>query len=150
MAKSTPAILCPSAQPDTPEARVFAVIGGTVAEPEAAYLDEALPVTEEVLAMAGPVSPAEVFRFAAPCAASVCQHFDGQASACTLAAKTVKLADTVVQTLPRCAIRRDCRWWQQEGMVACQRCPQVVTVDAARSGAMLRAADPSNREAGRA
>ncbi len=143
MAKTTTDILCPSARPDIPGARVFAIMAGTVAEPEAAYLDEALPVTDEVLAMSGPVTPTEVFRFAAPCGTSSCQHFDGQASSCKLAAKTVNLAHTVVQTLPRCAIRRDCRWWQQEGMVACQRCPQVVTVNLVPSEAMRQAADPS-------
>jgi hypothetical protein len=143
MAKTTSDILCPSARPDIPGARVFAIMAGTVAEPEAAYLDEALPVTDEVLAMAGPVTPTEVFRFAAPCGAAACQHFDGQHSACTLAHKTVALAQTVVQTLPRCAIRRECRWWVQEGMVACQRCPQVVTVNLVPSQAMQRAADPS-------
>jgi hypothetical protein len=33
----------------------------------------------------------------------------------------------VVDALPACAIRPACRWWQQEGKAACQRCPQVVT-----------------------
>jgi len=33
----------------------------------------------------------------------------------------------VEDNLLACAIRRDCRWWLQEGKSACLRCPQVVT-----------------------
>ncbi|MEH2255413.1 hypothetical protein [Nostoc sp.] len=33
----------------------------------------------------------------------------------------------VAEALPPYSIRRDCRWWQQEGKAACMRCPQVIT-----------------------
>jgi hypothetical protein len=33
----------------------------------------------------------------------------------------------VVDGLPACTIRRECRWFRQEGRAACQRCPQIVT-----------------------
>jgi hypothetical protein len=29
--------------------------------------------------------------------------------------------------VPACNIRRDCRWFRQEGRAACQRCPQIAT-----------------------
>src|SRR5574338_384666 len=121
--------LCPSANPDWAGARVFAVVGGTPAEPRAAYLDQTRPITAELLALAGPTDPAEVFRAAAPCAGGVCMHFDSRDQACGLARKTVRLVPVVVNRLPRCAIRADCQWWRQEGAAACRRCPQVVTLN---------------------
>ena len=142
---TTPETLCPSAQPDWDGARLFAVVGGTSDKPETAYLDRPQPVTEELLALAGPVEPAEVFRFAAPCAKGGCCHFDEAADNCRLVEKTVRLAPIVFEKLPRCAIRSDCRWWQQEGVSACRRCPQVVTVDFSPSAEMREAADPTAR-----
>ncbi|MBL8447693.1 MAG: hypothetical protein JNJ44_09820 [Zoogloeaceae bacterium] len=137
-----PITLCPSAQPDWQDARVFAVVGGTPDRPETAYLDQAEPVTPELLALASPVAPAEVFRIAAPCAQGACQHFDNTGHACRLAQKTVGLMPIAFEKLPRCAIRADCRWWQQEGASACRRCPQVVTVNFTPTRSMRQAADP--------
>ncbi|MEI2578579.1 nitrogen fixation protein [Scytonema sp. PRP1] len=117
--------LCPSARPEWQDSIVFAVIGGTVAEPRVAYLNQSQPVTDELIAKANPVTPTEIFRTAAPCAAMACQHFDGKD--CRLAMRIVEKLPAVVEELPPCSIRRDCRWWQQEGKAACMRCPQVIT-----------------------
>lgn len=136
--------LCPSAQPDWEGVRLFAVVGGTPDRPETAYLDRTQPVTDELLELAGPVAPAEIFRFAAPCAKNRCQHFDGARDTCRLAEKTVRYTQISVLKLAHCAIRRSCRWWQQEGFMACQRCPQVVTVNYQPSPEMRRAADPGS------
>lgn len=140
-----PETLCPSAQPDWEGAQLFAVVGGTSDKPETAYLDRPQPLTKEILALAGPVEPAEVFRFAAPCAKSACCHFDEAAENCRLVEKTVRLAPIVFEKLPKCAIRSGCRWWQQEGVSACKRCPQVVTVDYFPSDEKRMAADPTKR-----
>jgi hypothetical protein len=137
-----PETLCPSAQPDWDGARVIGVVGGTPERPETAYLDQAQPVTQEILDLAGPVAPAEVFRFAAPCANSACGHYDGEEHKCRLAEKTVRWVEQAVDNLPKCSIRASCRWWQQEGPAACRRCPQVVTINFAPSRAMRDAADP--------
>jgi hypothetical protein len=120
------------------------VVGGTVEEPRVGYLERPLEVTEETLALAAPVKPTEVFRFAAPCAASQCQHFDG--SQCVLATRTVALLPRVVGRLPRCAIRPRCRWWAQEGPAACFRCPQIVTEYSGASATVRQAATPNERE----
>jgi hypothetical protein len=120
-------ILCPSAQPDCQGARVFGVVSGTADAPEVAYLPAPLPVTDELMQLAKPVRPGEVFRMAAPCACRGCGHFAPEASQCRLAAKIVQQRPSVVDTLPPCSIRPECRWWQQEGKAACFRCPQVVT-----------------------
>jgi hypothetical protein len=117
--------LCPSARPEWVGSIVFGVVGGTVQDPRVAYLKQSQPVTDELITQASPVTPTEVFRTAAPCAAMGCQHFDGKD--CRLVMRIVEKLPAVVEGLTPCSIRRDCRWWQQEGKAACMRCPQVVT-----------------------
>jgi uncharacterized paraquat-inducible protein A len=56
--------------------------------------------------------------------------------------RIVEQLPTVTEALPPCAIRRDCRWWQQEGKAACMRCPQVVTDNYNASEQMRQAAAP--------
>jgi hypothetical protein len=132
--------LCPSAQPGMAGCVVFGVVGGTVEAPRVGYLDMPQPVTGELLALAQPVQPARVFRFAAPCACSGCDHFSG--SDCRLAARIVELLPAVVGSLPPCSLRPSCRWWRQEGKAACLRCPQVVTQVNHPSEQLRRAAQP--------
>lgn len=133
-------LLCPSAQPEQPSATVFAVIGGSVLQPRAAYLEALQPVTADLLALADPVQPTEVFRFAAPCAESGCLHYDG--STCTLARRTVTMLEEVTERLPRCRIRGACRWFAEQGVAACRRCPAIVTTNHAPPDAMRAAAEP--------
>jgi hypothetical protein len=135
--------MCPSAQPDWEGSQVIGVVGGTADEPQVAYLAEPTPVTDELLALARPVTPTEVFRIAAPCANTGCGHFSKEQSTCKLAEKIVRWAPVVVEKLPACSIRPDCRWWQQEGRAACMRCPQVVTDRFQAPEALAKAADPT-------
>jgi hypothetical protein len=74
----------------------------------------------------------EIFRTAASCAESGC-----------IITQIVEKLPPVVEELPPCSIRRDCRWWQQEGKVACMRCPQIVTDNYSPSEQLRQAADPS-------
>lgn len=117
--------LCPSARPESEDSIVFGIISGTVAEPRVAYLKHPLPITDELIAKASPITPTEIFRMATPCAAKACLHFDGQD--CRLAKQIAEKLPAVAEELPPCSIRRDCRWWKQEGKAACMRCPQVIT-----------------------
>ncbi len=120
-------LLCPSAQPDMGGSRLFAVVSGTVEQPLAAYLAKALQVTPQLLAMTGPVEPTEIFRFAAPCARQACVHFDG--TYCQLAKRVAQYMPAVVDRLPACPIRSRCRWFREQGGVACKACPAIVTKD---------------------
>jgi hypothetical protein len=117
--------LCPSARPEWGDTIVFGVITGTKDEPNVTYLKESQPVTDELIELAKPVTPTEVFRIAGTCATNQCQHFDG--ANCSLAQRVVDKLPIIEANLPPCAIRRDCRWWLQEGKAACYRCPQVIT-----------------------
>lgn len=135
--------LCPSAQPGMDGCVAFGVVGGTPEEPRLVHLTRALPVTDELLSLAGPVAPTEVFRFAAPCAGHACQHFDGED--CRLVRRVVQILPAVTaEELPPCTLRPTCRWWQQEGKAACARCPQIVTENYGPSEALTRAADPNS------
>jgi hypothetical protein len=136
--KSLP--LCPSALPAMPGSVVFGVVGEGSRPALLGYLDQVVPVTEEVLALAAPVEPTEIFRFAAPCAGPACRHFDG--SDCRLATRIVGLLPPVVEAVPPCQLRPTCRWWQQEGKTACLRCPQIVSETFAPSELLRRVAEP--------
>ena len=116
---------CPSAPASAEGARIFGVMTGTPEAHRVGYLTEALPVTVLLLALSGPVKPTELFRIAAPCAASGCKHF--KANSCSLAQRIVEATREVVSALPACQIRPTCRWFRQEGRAACFRCPQVMT-----------------------
>jgi hypothetical protein len=117
--------LCPSARPALDHSVVFGIVSGTIDAPRVVYLKKVQPVTEALIAKVQPVTPAEVFRTASACETKSCQHFDG--SNCRLATRIAEQFPVVSKQLPPCAIRRDCRWWQQEGNAACFRCPQVIT-----------------------
>jgi hypothetical protein len=133
--------MCPSAQPAMEGAFAFGVIGGTPVERRVGYLAERVPVTDELLALAGPVKPTEVFRFAAACAGDKCKHFDGHD--CNLATKLVQMMPPVTKALPACQLRPECRWWRQEGKSACMVCPSIRTEGYGLSEAQRKAADPS-------
>jgi len=119
--------LCPSAQPGMANCQVLGVMTEGEDGPRISYLNQRLQVTDEVLAMAAPAKPTEVFRFAATCEENKCTHFDGKD--CQLAKRIVQIMPAVVGALPPCIVRADCRWYRQEGGSACLRCPQVSTLN---------------------
>lgn len=109
----TAELLCPSAQPDMPHSVIFGVVGGTVDHPSVFYLSDPQPVTDRLLDLSGPVKPTELFRFAAPCAATRCQQYDG--ATCQLVDRLVQLVPTATDRLPRCRLRPRCRWGMSRG-----------------------------------
>jgi len=117
--------MCPSAQPDMADAVILGVRGGSLEAPFVSYLEQPEPVSAELLALSHPLPPTEVYRFAARCEERACRHFDGRN--CNLATRIVQILPAVVDALPACKIRHECRWFQQEGRPACMRCPQVIT-----------------------
>jgi hypothetical protein len=141
MAGKRLAVLCPSARPSQRDAGIIGIVLGDVAEPRVAYTPGVVAPNLSPNLPEG-VEPTEVFRFAAPCARAACRHF--QESKCQLASKVASNLQAVVSEPPPCAIRLSCRWWQQEGVAACLRCPQIVT-DTYRPSELLRqTADPES------
>jgi len=139
VAKSEPtSLLCPSAQPGMADAMIFGVVGGTADRPQVRYLTQPQPVTPELLEMAAPVKPTEVFRIAAVCAGSACPHHKD--SSCQLVRRVIALLPSEVASLPPCRVRPSCLWWQQEGRSACMRCPGIVTDGVTRDGRLMEVA----------
>jgi hypothetical protein len=138
--KGSRSVMCPSAQPEIPGSVAFGVIVGSADSPRVAWIERPVPVTSELLALTSPVAPTQVLRIAAPCQEKACCHFDG--TDCRLATRLVQLIPAVVESLPACRIRPDCRWFLQEGSAACRVCPQVVTYCVDPSAEMNHAATP--------
>jgi hypothetical protein len=116
---------CPSSPANAEGARIFGVTTGTPEAHRVGYLTKTVPLSEKMLALAGPAKPEEMFRIAAPCAGGSCKHFKD--NNCSLAKRIVEGVPAVVNALPACQIRSTCRWFRQEGKEACFRCPQVMT-----------------------
>jgi hypothetical protein len=132
---------CPSAQPDMDEAVLFGVVTGPADRPIVGYLEAAISVDDTIEGLAAPVDPREVFRFSAPCAETRCIHFED--ARCSLAERIVATPVEIDLRAPKCAIRPRCRWWNEQGLEACKRCPMVITLDYAPSTAMTKAASKS-------
>ncbi|MGC9948483.1 MAG: hypothetical protein ABSF64_19115 [Bryobacteraceae bacterium] len=118
--------LCPSAQPGMHNCKVLGVVQQDGPTPRLVYLNQPLPATPDVLALAAPLKPTEIFRLSATCAEGKCPHFDG--ADCRLATRVVRILPAAVEALPPCIIRKDCRWYSQEGGAACKRCPEITTI----------------------
>lgn len=108
--------------------------------PSVDYLAESTPVTEELLRLAEPLPPTEIFRIAAECAEGDCAHWS--VDACSLVERVVDLVPAESLTLPRCDVRRQCQWFAQSGRDACRRCARVVTQNVDPTAAMRMAATP--------
>lgn len=134
--------LCPSYRPELPGARAFAVVVGTPAQPEVAFMRRSMPVTDELLRRTGDVDPTEVFRFAGPCSRHGCRHYQASSGNCQLVRRSVQLLDSDARRAPPCAIRNACKWWRQEGKAACLRCPRIVSSHAVPSERFVAAARP--------
>jgi hypothetical protein len=118
--------------------QVLGVLENDGGKPMLSYLNQHVPTTHEILALAGEATPTQVFRFAATCEESKCLHFDG--CECKLASRIVQILPAVVGSLPPCVIRATCRWYAQEGGAACMRCPQIMTLNTSPSEELMLAA----------
>jgi hypothetical protein len=68
------------------------------------------------------------YRFAGPCVTSKCGFWTGEY--CGLGAKLVESYQDTGEPqleLPKCAIRRTCRWFAEQGPAACSPCSYVIT-----------------------
>jgi hypothetical protein len=134
-------LICPSAQPDMEDGLVLGVLEDTPEGKRLAWIEKPQPVTPQLLQLTRDVDPRNIFRFAARCEESRCVHFDGQD--CRLATRIVEILPRVVDVLPPCNIRPECRWYQQEGKAACFRCPEVATHVDQPSAEILSVATPT-------
>ena len=107
-----------------------------------AYVAGPVAFTNDLRVLTEPVDAAEVLRLAGPCAEGGCAHYANDR--CSLGERVVTELPPVVQRAPRCSIRSHCRWYAEQGIAACLRCPGIVT--SARQGSdrmRIAAAPPS-------
>jgi hypothetical protein len=135
------ALACPSAPPETPGSAVLGVVNGTPDNPCVTYLEELHPVTPDLLALSGSLAPTEIFRFAAPCQERACVHFDGVD--CRLATRIASNLPAATATAASCPLRSTCRWFRQEGIDVCFRCPQIITYTRGPSEQLIEIAMPA-------
>ena len=121
---------CPSARCEL-GASLLGIVGP---DGRVIHLAEPLSIDANFVAVAEQGrAPERRFRFVAECVEGRCRQWTG--SSCGVIDAVV--ADAPIQPvtmLPRCAMRRDCRWFSQHGGAACRVCDLVVT-DARRSTA---------------
>ena len=136
--RAAASLWCPSARPS--EGVIFGVRVADANVSGIDYLDRLVEATDDILKLAEPLDPREIFRFAAPCAESQCAHFTGHH--CSLIKRIVDTASPVVEDLPACRIRSRCRWFAEEAGEACRRCPGIITLQMHPDRAMETAAVP--------
>ena len=120
--REDPGALCPSARCED-----GAILLGVVAsDGRVAYLTPEVRIDPDFVARAAlGRAPERRFRFAQPCATADCGHWTG--SRCGLVEHAMAETPATVPTaLPRCSIRRECRWFAEQGRRACQVCPRVI------------------------
>lgn len=126
---------------------MLGVVGGTPERPTLVYLSDPVPVTPELLDKLGGVPAADALRIAAPCREDACSHF--RDSRCSLITKIVRaLPESEPDaSVPACHLRDKCRWWQQEKVAACRRCPVITTDQVYANELQWWIADPANSAA---
>ncbi|WP_434743030.1 hypothetical protein [Micromonospora sp. SH-82] len=121
-----PERMCPS----TPAANATVFLGMITPAGRVAYVTPQVPAEVALGTRTGEPGPVESrFRLAGPCVTSSCGFWTGVH--CGLGER---LADSYRETggpadvdLPKCAIRRSCRWYAEQGAPACAACSHVVT-----------------------
>jgi len=121
--KTTSPLLCPSARCS----QGVLLVGIIAADGTVGYMNPAPKISAEFTNKAGESgAPERRFRFGAPCQESRCCHWTGSRCAVIDGAKLV--AESLPQgerILPKCAVRRECRWFAQMGTDACFLCPSL-------------------------
>jgi hypothetical protein len=102
------------------------------------FLDRPLEVGAEAAAMLGnPEAANKTLRCAAPCEGGRCAHWSGRCGVPDMVAKVaLEHNRTLSAAALDCPIRSNCRWYEQQGLSACQICPSV-----ARAGVIVHS-DP--------
>nr|WP_294851663.1 hypothetical protein [uncultured Sphingomonas sp.] len=116
---------CPSAPASNPENKVFGVVLGDVETPRVGYLAKGIDLPDREKLVDRGIDPGHAFRFTGKCANTGCGQFKN--GGCRLGKDIVKMLEPVVDVAPACTIRSTCRWFAENGVEACLRCPQVTT-----------------------
>lgn len=123
MAASEQGLACPSARAEPGN-----LLYGRVAEGQVQRLGTPLEVSQDFIDTVSANGPPERrFRFAGTCQEGKCAQWTG--SGCGVIERVLTELAPIEEgvALPRCFLRATCRWFAQEGGVACKACSHVVT-----------------------
>ena len=117
-------LLCPS-YVAKPGALLYGVVN---AQGQTEYLEESIRVDQTFVTEAAKGrAPEERFRFAGACISKGCRQWDTASAGCGLVGKIVENMNRKAEAdLPECGIRPTCRWFAQQGSVACASCPEMI------------------------
>jgi hypothetical protein len=104
------------------------LLGVVQSDKKIALLQTPMPVTEDFVEKAFKAGdPEKRLRFAGRCAKSGCSQWTG--SRCGVIDDAMKQMEFAIDNvaLPKCDIRPDCRWFNQNGADACKVCPYIIT-----------------------
>lgn len=122
---SAPALACPSA-PATPGAGLLGMAGP---DGRIAFLRTLMQVDDSFLAAARAAGRPEArMRFTHKCQTTSCRQWTG--SSCGVITRVLQAmapGSVSPDVLTPCTIRGTCRWFAQEGAVACSACAEVLT-----------------------
>jgi hypothetical protein len=118
--------MCPS----TPVANATVFLGMITPAGRVAYVTPATPAEVALTTVDDSDTPVESrYRLAGPCATTSCGFWTSDH--CGLGAQLVSSYHEAVgpaeAELPKCAIRRTCRWFAEQGPAACPACSYVIT-----------------------
>lgn len=114
--------LCPS----SPMEKGALLMGLVNAQGQIDYLGTPIPINKKFIKIAFEGrSPGKRFRFANKCTESGCARW--KKGGCSVAEHASTIAIKSSKSTPNCGIRKACRWFSQEGVVACNICPMVIT-----------------------
>jgi hypothetical protein len=117
--------LCPSAR-CREDALLLGVIG---TNGQLNMIKPPMPITKDFIDVSSTGRRPELrFRFADKCQTSGCSRWiNGQCAVATHVAKSSDILSEKVISHQDCMIRKTCRWYLQEGSLACHACSYIVT-----------------------
>jgi hypothetical protein len=121
-----PERMCPS----TPAANATVFLGMITPAGRVAYVTPAVPSATVLQTLDDTAGTLESrYRFAGRCVTGSCGFWTGDhcGLGAKLAASYQEVAGAAPAELPRCAIRRTCRWFAEQGAAACSPCSYVTT-----------------------
>jgi hypothetical protein len=131
MEKHKESLQCPS-YIAKPGADLFGIVGK---DGKVEYLDEPIKIDKTFVESAKEYeqntgkSAEERFRFSGKCIEGGCSQWSHEHASCSLVGKVIeamnKKAEREELLLP-CAIRSKCRWFSQQGALACANCNEII------------------------
>ena len=116
-------VLCPSSPP-TKNAYLFGILDE---EMTVRYTQYPIVINDQLTTILKKINPPErFFRFTLKCKKHDCQQWHNDQ--CKLAVLVARSAtDLATEDIPKCAIRKSCRWFKQQGQTICRACQFIVT-----------------------